>query len=152
MVERDGKYVYDYERAGLTVDVALFETVAGKLSVVLIRRRGEPYAGSWALPGGYMEIDETLEAAARRELLEETALVAGPMEELGAYDAIDRDPRGRTITIAYLGLGVENADDAVAGDDASDVRWFPLDELPAVAFDHGQIIADALARLRSRRP
>lgn len=151
MADSGGTFTYDYERAGLTVDVALLATVDGRLSVLLVRRAGEPYAGSWALPGGYMEIDETLAAAARRELLEETGLAAGRLEELGVYDAVDRDPRGRTITVAFLGTGVEDASAAAAGDDASDARWFPVNELPAVAFDHGQIIADALERLHSPR-
>ena len=145
MVEIDGKYVYDYERAGLTADVALLEVLAGRLSVLLIERGGEPYAGSWALPGGYMEIDETLAAAAARELVEETGVAAARLEPLGVYDRLDRDPRGRTITFAYVGSGVSGDSSPTAGDDARRAQWFPVDDLPELAFDHAEIVADALA-------
>ena len=142
-----GKHVYDFPRAGLTADTAVLALVDGRLSVALIKRAREPYAGCWALPGGYMEIDETLEAAARRELREEASLAPAVFEPLGAFDAINRDPRGRTITFAYLAVGVENAADLRAGDDAAEAAWRPVRELPEMAFDHALIVAAAVKQL-----
>ena len=106
MPRQGDKYVYDYPRAGLTADVVLLDLVEGRLSVLMVKRAGEPYVGYWALPGGYMEIDETLEFAALRELREETGVEPRHIETLGVYDALDRDPRGRTLTFAYLAVGV----------------------------------------------
>ncbi len=138
-----GKYVYDYPRAGITVDIVLVDVIEGAESILLIERGGAPYAGSWALPGGYMEIDESLVDCARRELAEETGVTASELQLVGVYDALDRDPRGRTLTVAYLGTGVEG--ELSAGDDAARASWFRTDELPPLAFDHDTIVADALA-------
>jgi len=149
MPKQGDKYVYDYPRAGLTADVVLLDLVEGALSVLMIKRAGEPYAGEWALPGGYMEIDETLAVAALRELREETGVEPRHIEPLGVYDEIDRDPRGRTLTFAYMAIGVRGGSCPAAGDDAAEVRWCRADSLGEVAFDHGLIIADGVARLRS---
>ena len=109
-------------------------------------RPNEPYKGCWALPGGFMEMDETIEHCAVRELQEETGLTVGEgqLRLIGIYSAPGRDPRGRTVTAAYR---IDVADDvwATAGDDAAEVRWWPTDALPPLAFDHAEITAAALA-------
>jgi 8-oxo-dGTP diphosphatase len=147
MAESGKKHVYDFPRAGLTVDVAVLALIEERLSVALIKRAREPYAGRWALPGGYVEIDETLVEAARRELREETNLAPAVFEPVGAFDAVDRDPRGRTITFAYLAVGVENPADLRAGDDAAEACWRPVRELPEMAFDHAGIVVAAVKQL-----
>ncbi|WP_424712480.1 NUDIX domain-containing protein [Kitasatospora acidiphila] len=131
-------------RPWLTADIAV---IRGD-EVLLIQRADEPHKGSWALPGGYVDEGETSRAAAARELEEETGIVAMPEElvQVGAYDAPDRDPRERVVTVAYL-LEVASGVTAVAGDDAADAHWFPLDELPPLAFDHAEILADAVRSL-----
>jgi 8-oxo-dGTP diphosphatase len=111
--------------------------------VLLVRRANEPYKGCWALPGGFMEMDETIEQCAVRELKEETGLAVAPAEAalVGVFSAPGRDPRGRTVTVAYR-VDVDEAA-PVAGDDAAEVRWWPLAALPPLAFDHAEIIAKA---------
>lgn len=113
--------------------------------VLLVRRGGEPFKGCWALPGGFMEMDETIERCAVRELKEETGLAFSEAEVrlVGVYSTPERDPRGRTVTVAYLAIVGLSAVSAVAGDDAAEVRWWPLSALPPLAFDHAMIIADA---------
>lgn len=113
--------------------------------VLLIQRADEPHRGAWALPGGYVDKGETSRKAAARELEEETGIVTDPAElaQIGAYDAPDRDPRDRVVTIAYL-LEVASGVRAVAGDDAAAAHWFPLAALPPLAFDHAEILADAV--------
>ncbi len=138
---------YRYPRPSVTVDVVLFAVRDARLELLLIQRGNEPFAGRWALPGGFLDMDEELEAAARRELLEETAVRAGALEELGAYGTVGRDPRGRTISVAYLALVCGAPPVAIAGDDASSARWVRADRLPLMAFDHRRIVKDALRRL-----
>ena len=150
-----GQYIYDYPRPAVTTDCVLFcYNESGALSVLLIERGGEPYKGCWAFPGGFLEMDETVEQGAVRELQEETGLILppenGPLRQLGCYSRVDRDPRGRVITIAFYAL-VENPAAVNGADDASDARWFPLSALPPLAFDHDKILADALQRLSSFR-
>jgi len=145
-----GKYVYQYPRPAVTVDVAACRLVGEALTVLLIRRGKPPFQGRWALPGGFMGIDEPPEAAAKRELAEETALSGRAIlwEQIGAFGQVDRDPRGRTISIAYLALYKNVPDHPTAGDDAAEAAWFDVSRLPALAFDHSRIIAAALQRLR----
>ena len=135
-----------FPRPAFTADVVAL-TLAGVPRVLLIRRGREPFAGMWALPGGFVNEDEPPEVAARRELAEETGLVrAGPLELVGVYGDPGRDPRGWTVTAVYRATLAEEV--AVAGgDDAADARWFPIDALPALAFDHYRVVADALASL-----
>lgn len=131
----------------LTADVVAVADVDGVLSVLLIERRNPPFEGRWALPGGFVEKGELVADAAPRELREETGLEVGALELLGVYDTPGRDPRGWTVSAAYLArLGDER--DVAGADDAGDARWFAVDELPELAFDHAQIAADALARVR----
>ena len=139
------------ERYYVTVDaVAVALSPGGGRSVLLIRRGHEPFAGSWALPGGFVDPEEDLEEAARRELLEETGVVAPAMRQIGAFGDPDRDPRGRAISIAFLAV-LDAAPVARAGDDAADARWFPIDRLPErLAFDHAAILAAGIALLEGR--
>lgn len=140
-------YSYDWPRPALTTDIVVFDRRDGVQSILLIRRGGEPFAGCWALPGGFLEEDETLETCAARELNEETGLVAGPLRLFGAYSEPERDPRGRTVTVAYWTRAEEGSGVVSSGDDTADCRWFALDQLPKLAFDHERIIADAVRTL-----
>lgn len=144
--------VDSYPRPSVTADVVVWAVRAGNPHILLIRRCAWPFAGHWALPGGFMEITETLEEAARRELAEETGLTDVVLEPLCPFDRPDRDPRKRVITMAYLALVPgEDVDLAVrAGDDAVDAAWWPLAQLPPLAFDHDEVIAAARAHLRRR--
>ena len=141
-------FSYQYPRPAVTADcVVIGRADDGDRKVLLIRRGNEPYKDCWALPGGFMDMNETLEECARRELKEETGLTpTGKMVELKSFSTVDRDPRGRTITVAYLIEMPLTA--AKGGDDAAEARWFSLDELPPLAFDHDEIIKVALARIQ----
>lgn len=131
-----------YPRPMLTVDVVAL-TTAPTPEVLLIQRGNPPYEGRWALPGGFVDRGEQVAAAARRELAEETGLVADALDLLGVYDAPGRDPRGWTVSVVYLARLAQRQDVAGA-DDAADARWLAVDALPELAFDHGLILADAL--------
>lgn len=132
----------DYPRPMLTVDTVVI-TGEETPSVLLIQRGNPPFAGDWALPGGFVDEGETVVEAAPRELGEETGLQVGPLEMLGVYDTPGRDPRGWTVSVVYLAR-VPARVEVKGGDDASDARWFAVDELPELAFDHAVIVADAL--------
>lgn len=142
MVMNGGQYVYDHPRPAVTVDVVCFRRTCGQWQVGLIRRVRDPFAGSWALPGGFVEADEDLDDAARRELKEETALAPDVLKQFHCFGEPGRDPRGRTISVAYVAL-VDRPGRGRAGDDASEFAWFDLDKLPSLAFDHDQIIDQA---------
>ena len=140
-------YTYDYPRPGVTVDVALATVGArGELRVLLIERGHDPFAGTWALPGGFVDEHEDLEVAARREMREETHLELGPLVQLGAYGTPHRDPRGHTVGVAFLAVCDPDRTVAEAGDDAADYRWFEASRPPELAFDHADIVRDARAR------
>ncbi len=126
----------------LTVDAIIFKVDNESVQILLIRRGREPYKGKWALPGGFVEDDEDLADAAARELLEETGIKAGPMEQLGAFGKPGRDPRHRTVSVVFTAFADADAKPA-AGDDADRAEWFGLDCLPELAFDHAEIIASA---------
>lgn len=135
-------YTYKYPRPSVTADCIVI-TREAEPKVLLIQRGGEPFKGCWAFPGGFMEMDETTEQCAIRELEEETGLKIHEVRQIGAYSKVDRDPRGRTITVAYLAL--VDAPLPVKGlDDAAKARWFPLSALPTLAFDHADILQDAI--------
>jgi 8-oxo-dGTP diphosphatase len=138
----------DFPRPSVTVDVVIFTLRENDLQVLLVRRRYPPFAGMWAVPGGFVNIDESLEQAALRELEEETGVRDVYLEQLYTFGEPRRDPRGRTITVAYFALVPANAIQIRAGDDASEARWWCVDDLPDLAFDHGEIMAYALKRLR----
>jgi len=138
------------KRPALTVDVV---AIAGSppAAVLLIERANPPFAGAWALPGGFVEEGERVAEAAARELAEETGVTAGPLELLGVYDTPRRDPRGWTVSVVYL-LRAESRLEASGADDAREARWFSLDDLPALAFDHAEVVADAVScAVRGRR-
>lgn len=139
-------YTYEYPRPGVTTD-CLIITQGNNPQILLIQRGIEPYLGSWALPGGFVEIDEDLAAAASRELLEETGLVIADMKQFKTYGKPDRDPRGRTISVVFIGRISEKM--TVRGmDDAQDAGWFPLNNLPFLAFDHKDIISDYIKEMQ----
>lgn len=136
-------YTYKYPRPAVTTDCVVF-TKEEEPKVLLIQRGNEPYKGYWAFPGGFMNMEETAEECAVRELKEETGLTVKQIQQIGAYSKVDRDPRGRTVSIAYL--AIVDAPTAVSGmDDAAKAAWFPLASLPDLAFDHQDIMTDAIA-------
>ena len=135
-------YTYKYPRPAVTADCVVM-TKEAVPQVLLIERGADPYKGCWAFPGGFMNMDETTEQCAIRELEEETGLRVSELHQIGAYSKVDRDPRGRTITVAYL--AIVDAPVAVTGqDDAAKAEWFPIDALPPLAFDHEEIMRDAI--------
>ncbi|HEY6723113.1 MAG TPA: NUDIX domain-containing protein [Polyangiaceae bacterium] len=141
-------YTYRYPRPALTVDCVVFATYDEGLRVLLIRRGEEPFAGGWALPGGFVRVDETTEAAARRELEEETGLKSAYLEQLYTFSRVDRDPRERVVSVAYYALVKPSA--LAAGSDARSAEWIDVTRLPELAFDHDEILEMALARLRGK--
>jgi 8-oxo-dGTP diphosphatase len=139
-----GTYTYRHPRPSVTVDIVVFHSRPDGLRVLLIQRGREPYQDFWALPGGFVEMDEPLEATARRELQEETGLSVSQIAQVGAYGDPERDPRGRVISIAYLSMLPKNAGTLVqGGSDAKRAAWFPVSNLPSLAFDHDKILQDA---------
>lgn len=147
MAER-GNYVYKWPRPMVTADAAVFAFFDGKPRLLLIQRKRDPYQGRWALPGGFVEIDEDLPAAVARELAEETGLQGVALEQLRAFGRPGRDPRGRTITVAYFGIAETGWDRVQAADDAEHVRWCDIENLPPMAFDHDEIVGYAIERLK----
>ena len=144
-------YTYEYARAALTVDCVIFGLDEDELKVLLIKRGGTPFEGRWALPGGFVHVDEPLEAAARRELEEETGVRRVFLEQLYTFgERVDRDPRERVITVAYYALVKLNDHRVRAATDASEAAWFALTDLPSLAFDHGHIVEVAFERLQGK--
>ena len=142
------KYCYKYPHPAVTTDCVIFGFDGEELKVLLIERGITPYKGHWAFPGGFLNPNETAEEGARHELREETGLDSAHIEQLHTYSTPDRDPRERVITIAYIAL--VRIQDVRGGDDAADAGWFPVENVPPLAFDHGKILRDALRRLRER--
>ena len=142
--------VTKYERPSVTVDVVIFSILAEQLKVLLIKRKGWPFEGMWAIPGGFVHLDESLEEGAYRELAEETNVTRDQiyLEQLYTFGEPERDPRTRVITVAYFALVAADQLDPRAADDAEDVAWFSVYDLPPLAFDHTQILGYALTRLR----
>jgi len=142
-------YTYEYPRPAVTVDVVLFTIRSGELAVLVIRRGAPPFKGQWALPGGFVEENESLERAASRELKEETGIEQSTLEQLGAFGDPGRDPRGHTVSVAFYAFLVAPAR-PVAADDAADAQWVSVSALARqrFAFDHARIIAIAVERLR----
>jgi 8-oxo-dGTP diphosphatase len=143
-------YTYEYPRGALTVDCVVFGLDEQDLKVMLIQRGMAPFEGKWALPGGFVRVDETLDEAARRELVEETGLRNVFLEQLHTFGALRRDPRERVVSVAYYAL-VKLSDHKVqAATDARDAAWFGVHDVPSLAFDHADILQMALERLRSK--
>lgn len=134
-------FTYDYPRPAVTADCVVIAK-ENEPKVLLIRRGNEPFKGCWAFPGGFMNMEETAEQCAVRELEEETGLKVTEIKQIGAYSKVDRDPRGRTVTVAYL-VVIDKAEAVKGGDDAAKAQWFPISGLPKLAFDHEEIMKDA---------
>ncbi len=155
-----GKYIYDWPRPMVTVDAVVFTVSSKNVKVLLINRGTEPFKGNWALPGGFVDMDEELEDAAARELAEETGLTDVSLQQMHTFGTCGRDPRGRQISVVFMGIlsrlqghertGTSNK--IKAGDDAAKARWFDIDNLPAqMAFDHNQIARLAIKKLKRKR-
>lgn len=143
-------YTYEYPRAALTVDCVVFGFDEGELNVLLIERGLEPFKGRWALPGGFVRVDETLDAAARRELQEEAGLSNIFLEQLYSFGEINRDPRERVVSVAYYALVKLTEHAAKAATDAANAQWFPMSKVPKLAFDHAKILGTASERLKAK--
>ena len=141
-------YTYKYPRPAVTADCVVF-TKETEPKVLLIERGADPYKGCWAFPGGFLNMDETTEECAIRELEEETGMKIQELQQIGAYSKVDRDPRGRTITVAYLAV-IDSPCEVIGQDDAAKAQWFPLDALPKLAFDHDDIMRDAIVIYREQ--
>ena len=144
----DLKYCYKYPRPSVTTDCVIFGFDEAGLSVLLVERGLEPYKGCWAFPGGFLQMDEDAETGARRELREETGFDAAAIEQFGTFSEVGRDPRGRVITIAYYALVRKG--EVRGGDDAAEARWFPINQVSQLAFDHDRILRVALQTLKER--
>ena len=143
-------HTYAHPRPALTVDCVVFGLDEGELKVLLVQRALAPFAGRWALPGGFVHVDEDLESAARRELEEETGISKVFLEQLYTFGAVDRDPRERIVSVAYFAL-VKLSDHRIrAATDAADAAWFAVTDLPRLAFDHDEIVSVALTRLKGK--
>jgi 8-oxo-dGTP diphosphatase len=140
----------EYQRPAVTVDVLLFTILDDQLKLLLVSRGAEPFRGMWAIPGGFVRMDESLEDAARRELSEETGIEDVYIEQLYSFGAPNRDPRTRVITVAYMALIDGSRVRLQADTDADDVAWFSVKKLPVLAFDHAQIVETAVIRLRNK--
>ena len=131
-------YKYEYPRAAVTADIIIFNEYNN--SLLLIERGGEPYKGMWALPGGFMDMDETIEQTAYRELEEETALIGIELNQMHTFTALGRDPRRRTVTTVFYGFTDSDTEKGIAGDDATDLKWVDILDMPELAFDHREVI------------
>ena len=140
-------YTYDYPRPAVTADVSVLR-LDEVPEILLIQRLDPPFKDMWALPGGFMEMEETLEETARRELMEETSIRAGELIRFDSYDKPGRDPRGRTITQVFVMIWKEEMGRPKAGSDAANLQWFGLNDLPGLAFDHQQIVNDVLRMIK----
>jgi 8-oxo-dGTP diphosphatase len=134
----------------VTVDIVIFTVRDKRLQVLLIKRGIPPFQGAWAIPGGFVLDHESLEEAARRELAEETGVAEVYLEQLYSFGDPGRDPRGRVVTVAYFALIAADRSPLRAGTDAAEASWFPMDALPALAFDHARVLDYALERLRNK--
>ncbi len=143
-------HTYEFARPALTVDIVVFALDEEDLQVMLVERDLEPFAGQWALPGGFVRVDETLDEAARRELEEETGLKEIFLEQLFTFGDVDRDPRERVVTVAYYALVNLLGHDVHASTDARNAAWFPMNDLPKLAFDHDNILKVAHERLKGK--
>ena len=136
---KPARFCYPYPHAAITADSIVFGYDPNKtLRVLLVKRRNEPYKDCWAFPGGFMEIDEDLKTCARREVMEETGMALGEVFQFRSYSAVDRDPRERVITVVHFAF--EALAEVKGSDDAAEARWFDIDDLPELAFDHRTII------------
>lgn len=149
---RIGKYVYEWPRPMVTVDAVAFQFHRGTVRVLLVQRGNEPCRDMWALPGGFIGQDEELDDAIARELEEETGLNNVPLQQMHTFGACGRDPRGRVISVVFMGVVPESGHKLRAGDDAAKARWFDINRLPdRLAFDHNEILSLAFSRFKRRK-
>ncbi|NOX46299.1 MAG: NUDIX hydrolase [Chlorobi bacterium] len=141
-------YTYKYPRPAVTTDAVVFLENDNGFEILLIQRKNEPFQGMWALPGGFVDMDETLEEGVVRELEEETGLKGIKLQQLHTFSTVDRDPRGRTIGTAYWGFTTKENSEVKGGDDANEAKWFPINKLPKLAFDHQEIVEMALLEIK----
>ena len=147
-MNKKGKYVYEWPRPMVTVDAAVFAVGKDATKLLLIKRADDPFKGKWAIPGGFIGIDEELDDAVARELAEETGLTGIKLEQMRTFGKPGRDPRGRQITVVYMGVITNGFDRIKAGDDAAQAQWFDINHLPAdMAFDHNDVAKFAISRL-----
>ena len=154
---KKGRYIYEWPRPMVTVDAVVFGFFDNRVKLLLVNRGTEPFKGKWALPGGFVEMDEELEDAVARELAEETGLVDVPLEQMHTFGDVGRDPRGRQITVAFIGI-IEKALNNIrqnqlkAGSDAAEVRWFDIGKLPQdMAFDHNKVSLFGIRKLKRKK-
>jgi len=140
-------FTYKYPRLMLTVDAVVFRQFDSKVEVLLIQRKHDPFAGMWALPGGFVDMEETVEQAVVRELEEETGLKVENLKQLFTFSEIGRDPRGRSVSVTFFGLAEKDNSSVKGGDDASDAQWFQIDQLPELAFDHIKAVNMAISKI-----
>lgn len=133
-------YCYDYPRPAVTADIIIIKRINDQEFVLLIERKHPPFEGMWALPGGFLDMNETLQEAALRELQEETGITGIELKQFHTFSKVDRDPRHRTITTVFIGYADTKTTVPEAGDDAANAEWFDLEKLPSMAFDHGMIM------------
>ena len=156
---KKGKYVYDWPRPMVATDVAVFGFFTDKAKrrkpswkLLLVKRKYGPFKGKWCLPGGFVNLDEELETAAARELAEETGLARVRLEQIHAFGGVGRDPRGRVITVTFMGIVRKGQKSIKAGDDAAKARWFDIGKLPKdLAFDHNEVVRFAIEKLKKRK-
>jgi 8-oxo-dGTP diphosphatase len=150
-MNKKGKFVYDWPRPMVTVDAVVFAVGPDSVKLLLIKRKNDPFKGQWAIPGGFIGIDEELDVAVARELTEETGLTGVKLEQIHTFGKPGRDPRGRQITVAYFGIIKEGLDKIRAGDDAELAQWFDINALPPnMAFDHDTVAKFAINLLKSK--
>ncbi len=143
-----GRYTYDYPRPMVTVDCILIQEQNEHKLILLIQRGQEPFKNMWALPGGFVDMDEDLSDAAQRELLEETGIKCENLKQFATFGKPGRDPRGRTVSVVYYGIVKPESSNAVAGDDAASAQWFFLQDLPELAFDHSVIVYEFFEKIK----
>ncbi|OFX62122.1 MAG: NUDIX hydrolase [Bacteroidetes bacterium GWA2_30_7] len=139
-------YTYEYPRPALTADCIILNKRQNSFKILLIKRKHEPFKDFWAFPGGFMEMDETIENSAKRELLEETGLKIENLKQFKTYSSVNRDPRGRVISVVFYGFS-DKTQTAKANDDAAEVKWFDVNDLPKLAFDHEVILKEFIMYL-----
>lgn len=147
-MKKHKEFSYKYPHPAVTVDCVIFGFDGKSLKILLIERGLEPFKGSWALPGGFVHIDETVEEAAIRELFEETNVKGVYMSQLSVFSQVDRDPRERVITVAFYALVKPSDHEVIGGDDAANAQWFGLNDYPSLVFDHEQIVTAAFSQLQ----
>jgi 8-oxo-dGTP diphosphatase len=149
---KKGKYVYDWPRPMVSVDAAVFSFFRAGGKLLFIKRKNEPFKGQWALPGGFVDIDEELDDAVARELFEEADLGGIALKQMHTFGKPGRDPRGRQITIVFMGVASKEQRKIRAGDDAAETRWFDIEKLPKdLAFDHNEVARFAIEKLKRKK-